>query len=284
MPKTPKKPSNARSSAAKGPAKKPTARYKPVAEAIMRETIQILQSRKPREKKIELLSVQSALIKSHIKSGLIPWQTGRRLLRALQQKTELSLKTETLSLAYAGVYTPKLFLELEGLVKNKVLSRAGAARLSAEYLQKLFSSKKISHDLVVLEKPIEWKLKFIEFNQAALENTAKRFGFTQAMKDNIKRKLMQVTEKVLDYEARKTMPVVNTQIFGAIEYARKSGLITEEQKNALRQTAIRSQLRDMLAGRTKTVNYVYLESEINQLPVDMRADLIELLKELRARF
>lgn len=283
MPKTPKKPSKA-NRAEKGPAKKPMGSGKKVAEAIMRETIQILQSRVPREKKVELLSVQSAIIKSHIKSGLIPWQTGRRLLRALQQKAERGLRAETFSLAYAGVFNQKLFLELEGLVKNKVLSRVAAARLSAEYLQNLFSSKRMSHELVVLEKPIDWKLKFIEFNRAELETTARRFGFTQAMKDDAMRKLMQVTEKVLDYEARKTTPVVNTQIFGAIEYAAKRGLITEEQKNALRHTAIEAQLKDMLVGKTKTVNYVYLESEIQRLPIDMRGDLIELLKELRAKF
>ncbi|MCX8189862.1 MAG: hypothetical protein N3F05_01385 [Candidatus Diapherotrites archaeon] len=281
MPKTPKRfPRGGRK--AEIPVDRP--REKKTAESIMMECVQILKSNSPREKKAELISVQSAIILNHIKNGIIPWKTGRRILRALQLKTEKALKSENLALAYAGAYEPKVFLEVESLVKSRALSKPAAARLVADYLKNLFSSKKMLHDLVVSEKPLDWKLKFIELNKGLSETKAKQFGLTQAMKDEISRKLARITDAVLDYEARKTTHIVNTEIFGAIEHAAKKGLITEEQKNALRHTAIKSQLTSMLVGRTKTYNYVSLEFEIRQLPPDMRADLIDLIKKLRASF
>lgn len=254
--------------------------YEPklVAGKLMFRSSKVAKSSMPLEEKAEELARCGVLIRRNIERGIISGKIGRKLLRALQAEAEEAISADSLALAARGGLSTKFLNSLEKMVLNRAIKKSAASKIAADYFCTLFEKLPLARS----EKPLEWKLRFLEGLLNLLKKEAVRFEFSSSAKDATLAKLRKTATETIRFEAKKTKPAIDRSIFDAIDKALSLGLLTAEQAFDLKATAIKTQLAGMLAGTTSTFGYTFFEPKIQELPEEKRAELYAMLNRLRA--
>jgi|GEM_PF-6643205 len=255
-----------------------------IAEKLMLKSRKIAQSDMPLSKKAEELARTGLLIRRNVERGIIPWKTGRALLKALQEAATNAISEQAIATSKQASRDLRFFDALEKMVLNRAIAKNTASRVAADYLGLFFAELPIAR----ANKPLEWKMNFLEGMLGLLRKEAARFKFSQSTIDARTMQLKELTEETIEREALKVKPAIDRNIFEMIKRAKSLGLLNAQQAYGLEALAIKTQIENMIAKRTSTLGYIFLEQRIRRLPKEFpeakRLELLKLAEELHASF